>query len=254
MSDPFSRTFNPFAEPGVGSDAAGGQADRLFENDPMVSGIVHWSWEIPTNLVIYSREWRHILLRPNDDTVQTTLSSWWPLVHEDDVKSFLEAARDIAEGVTEDYQTLFRVKRADGRWAWLLSRGRVVEKEGGRPLLMRGTLVDISFLRTDVKFLHGNADMSYPHRHATPQRERAPVKNGTGPPPALLDGTSSASLHYFPGIQAISHPDTGMLPGDMGVEQSDFVQACIDRVFSEGLALCETMSFATEYGHNVTGE
>lgn len=274
MGDSFSRSFNPFAEAAAGNEQTGTRegaqaavhaaalpgirADRLCENDPMVSGIVHWSWEIPTNVVLYSREWRHILLRPDDETVQTTISSWWPLVHDDDVKSFLEASRDITEGLAENYQTLFRVKRADGKWAWLLSRGRVVEKEGDRPLLVRGTLVDISFLRTDVKFLHGNADMSYPHRHVVPRQERGAGGNAkTAPPSSFESAKNSATLHCPPGIQVVSRPDADMFPADMecvGAKQSALVQACIDRVFAEGRALRETMSFATDYGHNVAGD
>ncbi|CAK7027705.1 MAG: Sensor histidine kinase RcsC [Desulfovibrio sp.] len=216
-----------------------------------VRGVVAWSWEIPTNRVTYSQEWRNLLLRPDDDNVQTALESWWPLVHEDDVQPFLEASRDIVEGVTEEYQTLFRIRRADGEWAWLLSRGRVTEKEGSRPVRVCGMLVDITFLRSDIKFLHGHASMSAPRFHVLPESDK----------PAKADEVWETASHHgkFKSVRYFS-AETGIIsePGAPTEKKTPEMQAlvhdCVERVFRKGLAMRKMMTFPTVYGHNVTGE
>ncbi|MDL2209336.1 response regulator [Desulfovibrio sp. OttesenSCG-928-O18] len=224
----------------------------FFDGQPHVRGHVTWEWDIPANIVLYSREWRHIMMRPDDDTVENTLSSWWPHVHDDDVKPFLEAARDIVEGVTEHYQTLFRVQREDGSWVWLLSRGRVTEKTNGKACRVSGALMDITCLRSDVKFQHGSTGAGI-------SRYRAMLENS----PDLIARMDRESIPMYVnpnisrylacGPQGLPDADSlaslGMEPG-----QRAFMQRCVERVFAEGVALRELVTLGTGYGHNVIGE
>ncbi|MCC8193345.1 MAG: response regulator [Deltaproteobacteria bacterium] len=236
-----------------GRRIAGRELEDAFflenEKAPPVHGLVTWSWEIPTNTVHYSREWRDILQRPDDPGVQVALSKWWPLVHEDDVQPFLEAARDVVEGVTEDYRTLFRIRREDGEWIWLLSRGRVVEKDaGGKPVRVNGALMDVTFLRFDVKFQHGNPFMSLPRYYAVP--DGAGDKAGSDRPQpggCAAFSPSPAPVTVFPDADAVdaATPDAAI---------RTFVRKNVEKVFSEGRAIREMVSFATDYGHTVTGE
>ena len=215
-------------------------------DSPPVQGLVTWSWDIPANTVVYSDEWRNILQFPEDPTVQNTLNGWWPRMHENDVEPFLEAAKAVVEGVSEQYQVLFRLRRKDGKWVWLLSRGRVVEKKDGRPLRVAGAIMDITFLRFDVKFQHGNAAMSLPRGYSVPEGGAGPPVRGE--PSSIIPGPSlPPELHIFSGIDDV--PTAGMAPG-----QRDFVRECVKKVFAEELALREMVTFATDYGHTVSGE
>jgi len=213
-----------------------------------IDGLVSWVWYAQENKVVYSREWRNVLLRPDDGRVESDLEGWWPYVHDDDVQPFLEAARDVVEGETDYYQTLFRVRRADGEWAWLLSRGRVVEKDGDTPTVVRGALMDISFLRQDVKFQHGAMGMSVPRYH--PVRASS-FGNGGEAPSAREGGVVSRYLpvgaRMFEAAGEKAHPD-------MGDDEKKFVRRYVEKVFAGGFAIREIVTFPTEYGHDVTGE
>ena len=246
------KRFHRINEISSGRSAAAGP----LEGDPAalggIRGLVTWCWDVPTNTVQYSDEWLN-LLGCGDNTVRTSLSGWWPYVHEDDVQPFLEAARDIVEGVTEEYRTLFRVQRADGTWLWLLSRGRVTEKEGGRPLRVCGALMDISFLRLDLKFQHGNAGMTAPRVHTPPEAEGA-----------VLTSRSARNLPKKGNYKNVRHLRSGELGVFSDAEEGSFagmepglrshLRHYVKKVFTEGLAARKVVSFPTDYGHTVTGE
>lgn len=211
-----------------------------------IGGLVFWVWHVQENKVIYSREWRNVLLRPDDARVESDLAGWWPHVHDDDVQPFLEMAKDIVEGVTEHYQTLFRVRRADGEWVWLLSRGRVAEKDGIIPILVRGALMDISFLRNDVKFQHGAMGMSVPRYHLVQG-----CSSGKEASPARRDG--AVARHLPAGARMCEAEEKSAHPG-VGDDEKNFVRDYVEKVFASGHAIRELVAFSTEYGHDVTGE
>lgn len=225
--------------------------DLFNDFSPMMqaNGLVTWVWEVQADVVRYSPEWRNILQCPDDPSVETCMDSWRPKVHEDDVQPFLEASRDIAEGLTENYQTLFRIRRADGDWAWLLSRGRVTEKADGLPIRVCGALMDITFLRGDIKFQHGNASMILPRQYfqAGGSRGASEIHTSEHLPAQTKIEIPSGSLRTFSNAGDIASPD-------IAPEAQDFVRDRVRRVFENGIALRETVSVPTAYGHDVTGE
>ncbi len=67
------------------------------------------------------------------------------LVHPEDAPLTERTLEDHLEGRTALYECEHRMRRSDGTWAWLLTRGRVVARaEDGRPLRFVGTQIDIS--------------------------------------------------------------------------------------------------------------
>lgn len=218
----------------------------------LIHGLVAWEWDIVANSVQFSSEWRAVLQCPDDSSVQTNLDSWWPRMHEDDVQPYREAARNIVKGVTEHYQALFRVRRGDGKWAWLLSRGRVVEKAGGKPLCVRGALMDITFLRFDVKFLHGNAAVGFPRYCPTPEGEPAPIAV-SGPADSFL-GPGWEMFPCMPDPAEVFSSAGEVATSGAPPERRDFLRHCVEKVFAEGRALRERAHFPADNGRGVTGE
>ena len=70
------------------------------------------------------------------------------LIHEDDRGSFICAMTEHLEGKNEFLEISYRLKTKSDEWRWILDRGKVVERDdGGNPVMMCGTLVDISELK-----------------------------------------------------------------------------------------------------------
>ncbi|HVU82264.1 MAG TPA: EAL domain-containing protein, partial [Rhodanobacteraceae bacterium] len=70
------------------------------------------------------------------------------MVHPDDLANLNHALAEHIAGHTEHFEVEHRVRARDGEWTWVISRGRVVERDAdGKPLRICGTERDISALR-----------------------------------------------------------------------------------------------------------
>jgi PAS domain S-box-containing protein len=103
-----------------------------------------WDWDVPTGRVTFSRRWASMLgfdlaeLEPH-------LSTWEGRVHPDDLQGARASIDAHLRGETDHCQNEHRARHKDGRWIWILSRGKVVERDAdGHPLRMAGTHTDVT--------------------------------------------------------------------------------------------------------------
>lgn len=217
---------------------------------PRIQGHVTWIWDIPADTVHFSPEWGELLCRRDKQVLGGSTEAWWPYMHEDDVAPFCDMARKIVEGSTTQYRTLFRIRRCDGTWGWFLSRGRVVAFEQGDPVQVAGALMDVSELHEDVKFQHGTFGAEPGHTVPEPSPDLI-LRMDENLSPLYASPRIARSMtrgQDFPFVRDATLPQ-GMKP-----EQPAFLQERIRRVFSDGTALREQVTFGTAYGHDVTGE
>ncbi|HZJ71923.1 MAG TPA: sensor domain-containing diguanylate cyclase, partial [Planctomycetota bacterium] len=68
------------------------------------------------------------------------------LLHPDDVEPVKRASLEVLKGLRPTYAVEHRVRARNGEWRWILSRGRVTERDpaDGRALRMIGTNLDIT--------------------------------------------------------------------------------------------------------------
>ncbi len=75
---------------------------------------------------------------------------WQRMVHRDDWPAVKEASEAYLRGDTPSYRCEYRLRHKDGHWIWVLSRGRVMERDAeGLPVRMLGTFADITKRRGD---------------------------------------------------------------------------------------------------------
>ena len=66
-------------------------------------------------------------------------------VHPDDLERAVKLSVEVVKGERQDYAEEHRFRVADGSWKWLLSRGRITERDAqGRALRMTGINLDIT--------------------------------------------------------------------------------------------------------------
>ncbi len=114
--------------------------------DATADGI--WDWNCQTGVTYYGPQWFGMLGFPAVER-EGDASVFTNLIHPEDagpVWHANEAHRLGLDGGT--YDQTFRMRRVDGSWAWIRSRGRVVARdEDGRALRMAGTHSDVSAQR-----------------------------------------------------------------------------------------------------------
>jgi diguanylate cyclase (GGDEF)-like protein/PAS domain S-box-containing protein len=109
------------------------------------SNVALWDTDLRTGRVYLGEAWAAIVGAPREDRVATT-DELLALVHPDDVAAVRRASLEAMKGLRAEYAVEHRVKARSGEWRWILSRGRVTERDpaSGRALRMIGTNVDIT--------------------------------------------------------------------------------------------------------------
>ncbi len=102
-----------------------------------------WEWNPVTKKLFLSPRLLNILGYPETFRVQTT-DEWLDLVHPDDRERYSRANTRHLNGETPHFECEYRIRRADGSWAWGLSRGIAAFDEDGVARRMAGSITDIS--------------------------------------------------------------------------------------------------------------
>ena len=108
------------------------------------AGFGVWDLDVPGQTVHYPPQWKARLGYPADDERDST-ATWRSRVHADDLQPMLAALTGHLDGDEPAYTMEFRLRAADDSYRWVLSRGRVVERDAfGRALRAIGTLTDLT--------------------------------------------------------------------------------------------------------------
>jgi PAS domain S-box-containing protein len=128
------------------ADALRASEERLTQVlDATTDGF--WDWNLDTDIVVFSARWFEMLHEPADPAVKT-VAQWWDRVHPDDREAAEAAFRAHLRDDTPVWQSEQRVRDGLGEWRWILSRGRVVERDAdGRAHRAVGTHTDITARR-----------------------------------------------------------------------------------------------------------
>ncbi len=103
-----------------------------------------WDWQARTGTCTYDERWAEIV-GGDTTTIPPTLEGWSQLIHPDDCERVVAVRDAHLRGESPSYEAEFRMRHADGHWVWVLSRGKVTERDAeGHPLRACGTHLDIS--------------------------------------------------------------------------------------------------------------
>lgn len=103
-----------------------------------------WDLDVNTNHVFFSSQSMKMLGFEEKDAV-LSIEKWDGRIHPDDIEKYRNDIRVHFESKTPFYKNLQRVLTKDGSYRWILSKGKVIERdEKGNPLRVIGTHSDIS--------------------------------------------------------------------------------------------------------------
>ncbi len=106
-----------------------------------------WDRNLLTGEVYFGENWRRTLGYEAVGEVMDD-QSFAHLLHPEDRERVLALRESHAQGLTDTYETEFRMKNKAGGWQWILSRGQAVARDAqGRALRIIGTHTDITRLK-----------------------------------------------------------------------------------------------------------
>lgn len=106
-----------------------------------------WDWDMLTNKLYMSAQFMKILGKKEKDAIES-LEFWQERIHPDDLEQHEKKRQAHIKRKSAPYENIFRILTDQGKYRWVLSRGRVVHfNEKGKPLRAIGTLKDITQLK-----------------------------------------------------------------------------------------------------------
>ena len=99
-----------------------------------------WDYNVRDNDVYFSPRWRAMLGYDHEDDVP----EWRHLVHPDDMARVQAQLRDHLEGRTDLFESVHRMRHANGEWRWVQSRVKGLLDGKGRLKRLVGVETDIT--------------------------------------------------------------------------------------------------------------
>lgn len=115
------------------------------------TGLGLWDWNPQTHEVTFDERWAEMLGYKLSE-IEPRVESWESRVHPDDLPLCFEDLQAHIDGKTELYENVHRMMHKDGKWRYILDRGRIVERDlEGNPIRFTGTHTDITHIK-EIQF------------------------------------------------------------------------------------------------------
>ena len=100
-----------------------------------------WDWNVATNTVYLSTQWKHHLGH-DDSTLTNDFEAWNSRIHKDDRQRTFETLQAALKGTMNQFEYEHRLRHRDGSYRWILSRGCVIRDGHGVASRMVGIHID----------------------------------------------------------------------------------------------------------------
>ena len=107
------------------------------------SNVGLWDWDLRTQRVRYSREWK-AQLGYEDHEIQDDFKEWETRVHPDDLPPTQARIQYTLAHPQGAHEVEFRMRHKDGSWRWIYTRAEVLCDMDGKPVRFLGGHIDIT--------------------------------------------------------------------------------------------------------------
>ena len=102
-----------------------------------------WDWNLKTDEVMYNDRWAN-MMGYDLESIEQNIISWRELTHPDDLEILNENIDKHLRGETPLFESEFRMKNREGKWQWILARGKLTEwNKSNDPFRFTGTTMDL---------------------------------------------------------------------------------------------------------------
>lgn len=135
------------------------EANERFNLVSKATNEVIWDWDIVNNTIEKSAENMKKVFGYSLPEQVNGFDFWLSNIHPDDIESVNRKMQVVFENAGEMYiSTEYRVKKADGSWAYVNDKGYVIRDAEGNPLRMIGAVQDITRLKENELQLQKKAE------------------------------------------------------------------------------------------------
>ena len=117
--------------------------NRAAQVPDVPSALALWEWDLTTNQVYFSPEYRR-QLGAGEGELTNGLSEWETRLHPEDRERVTQGLRSYLANPGPCYEAAYRLRYKDTAYRWMLMRAEVVRDSQSQPCRMLGYQLDIS--------------------------------------------------------------------------------------------------------------
>ena len=115
-----------------------------------------WEWDLESNEMHFCSRWK-AMLGVQESELSSCPDEWFNRVHPEDIERVQSEIMSHLLGISTQFQSEHRVRREDGSYRWMLSRGLAVLDSNRLLYRMTGSLTDVTEQKHAEKQLLHNA-------------------------------------------------------------------------------------------------
>lgn len=116
----------------------------LLNNIVAATSIGIWEREIKTNVFKLNVEGLKMIGHPVNETSSLNYTAWQSFIHPSDLSMVKDKLNTCFENKSEIFNIQYRVQHKEGYFIWVHDKGKILSWNENEPLLMYGTLQDIT--------------------------------------------------------------------------------------------------------------
>ena len=117
-----------------------------------------WEWWIATGETRFNERWADIIGYSLAELQPVSFATWERFAHPLDLERSNRELAKVYRREVDHYSCEVRMRHKDGRWVWILDRGKVLEwDQAGNPIRMSGTHADITVQKVALLRLERSA-------------------------------------------------------------------------------------------------
>jgi PAS domain S-box-containing protein len=188
-----------------------------------------WDWDMVTGDLYLSPRYREILGYGLDDVLDDEHRGY-PLVHPEDRKRVIAYFSKLGDGEDAGYEIEHRMRRADGRYLDVVSRGFAIRDDSGKPVRQVGTITDISARRIAESELLAVRAQAESERRVRLAFENVTVGNIVITPEGIIEMFNSAAEQMFgyTAEEAIGQNISMLMPEPDRAKHDSYVRAYME--------------------------
>jgi two-component system sensor kinase FixL len=169
------------------------ESERRMELASTAGNLGMWAWDIVHDTMWATSQAR--LMLGFSETEMLSQEKFTNALHPDD-RELRRHALQSALAIGNEYEVQYRVPLGDGQVRWISSRGRPERDSSGKPLLMRGVVLDISARRgAEMELQHLHHQLTHASRVSMMGQLASAIAHELSQPlTAILANTEAASL------------------------------------------------------------
>jgi len=102
-----------------------------------------WDWDVENDISYISEKWAEMLGLDHAE-IYGHYEKWSSIIHPDDINSVHNILKEHFNGTTSYYECEYRLRRRDGEYMWVLSRGKALRNTDGKVIRIAGSHTDIT--------------------------------------------------------------------------------------------------------------